>query len=84
MLERVEIHDDAARALLKSAEIQADLEERGKRIAEAATQGRYDKYDVDVKQTSTRARVTITTATDVARVEEAKNRSLTKALDSGR
>jgi hypothetical protein len=84
MLERVEINDAAAIALLKSPEIVADLERRGKQIAAAAQQGRYDKYDVDTHQTPTRAHVRVTTATNVARVEEARNRSLSKALDAGR
>lgn len=80
MLEKVEINDAAAVQLLKSAEVRAELVRRGNRIASAAP----GANDVDVRYTPTRVHVTVTTADFKARKAEATNRSLSRALDSGR
>jgi len=80
-LERVEINDAAAMALLNSPEIMADLVRRGNAIARAAGDG---KFDVSEGYTPTRARVSIGTADHAARYAEATKRSLTSALDAGR
>ena len=81
MLERVEISDEAAIALLKSPEVTAELERRAQLIAGAAGDG---AFDVTVTQTPTRARVSIGTADRAARHNEATIRGLTSALDAGR
>ena len=80
-LEKLEINDAAARALLNSPEIMADLVRRGHAIARAAGDG---VFEVSEGHTPTRARVSIGTADHAARHSEATKRSLTRALDSGR
>lgn len=80
-LEKLEIHDDVARALLNSPEVKADLLRRAHAIARAAGEG---VYDVTEGRTPTRARVSVGTGDHTARNAEATNRSLTRALDAGR
>lgn len=81
MLEKLEINDEAARALLNSSEVRADLLRRAHAIANAAGAG---VYDVSEGRTPTRARVSVGTGDYAARKAEATNRSLTRALDAGR
>lgn len=78
---RIEFNEDAARELLKSPEVQADLERRAAAIAGAAGDG---TFDVTPSMTPTRARVSVGTADHAARHAEATTRSLTSALDAGR
>lgn len=67
--------------LLKGPEIQADLTARGQRIADAAGDG----VEVEVPFVGqNRARVTVRTATFEAMVNEAEDRTLTRAIDAGR
>ena len=80
-LERLEINDAAALALLKSPEVMADLKRRGDAIARAAGDG---VFDVTESYTPTRARVSVGTGDHAARKSEASKRSLTSALDAGR
>lgn len=80
-LEKVEINDAAARALLNSPEVMADLSRRAHAIARAAGEG---TFDVTEGYTPTRARVSIGTGDHTARHAEATKRSLTSALDAGR
>jgi hypothetical protein len=78
---KVEISDEAARALLNSPEVKADLLRRAHAIARAAGDG---AYDVSEGRTPTRARVSVGTGDHTARKAEATTRALTKALDAGR
>ncbi|MFH5879760.1 hypothetical protein [Arthrobacter sp. NA-172] len=81
MLEKVEINDEAARALLRSPEVKADLKRRGNRIAAAAGAG---TWDVTESNTPSRARVSVGTGDYKAREAEATNRTLLRALEAGR
>jgi hypothetical protein len=78
---RIEFNDTAAGQLLKSPEVQADLERRARAIAAAAGEG---EYDITPSMTPTRARVSVGTADHAARHAEATGRALTRALDAGR
>lgn len=79
---RIEVNQAAIREILKSDEVRADLEARAKRIAAAA--GGEPDYEVDVRWGSTRARASVRTATFDAIRDEARNRTLSGALDAGR
>lgn len=79
---RIEVNPAGIRELLKSEEVRADLAARAHRIASAA--GGEPDYEVDVRQGSTRARASVRTATFEAILDEARNRTLSGALDAGR
>lgn len=66
--------------LLKSPEVLADLRRRANAIAAAAGEG----HEVDVRVGARRARASVRTATFDAMRAEAKDRTLTRALDAGR
>ena len=80
-IERIEISDEVAIAILKSPEVMAELTARANQIASGAGDG---QWDVTAGQTPTRARVSVGTGDHAARESEAKNRSLLSALDAGR
>lgn len=77
---RIEISSAGIQALLKSPEVQADLEGRARRIAAAAGDG----MEVSSRIGKTRARASVITATRKARKAEAVDRALTSAIDAGR
>lgn len=77
---RVEVSSAGIQAVLKSAEVQADLEARANRIAAAAGDG----FEAGSRIGKTRARASVITASRKARLAEAEDRALTKALDAGR
>lgn len=77
---RVKINPRAARKLLQSAAVEAELRRRGKRIADAAGPG----HEVDTFTGRNRVRATVRTATPEAIVSQGRNRTLTRALDAGR
>lgn len=79
-LVKIVLHPGAIDELLKSPEVQADLAARGKRIAAAAGEGVVSEPFVG----KTRARNTVRTDTTDARIAEATNRTLTRAIDAGR
>jgi hypothetical protein len=66
--------------LLKSSEVQADLASRAGAIADAAGEG----FEASSYAGAHRARASVITATFEAMLEEAKNRTLTRAIDAGR
>ena len=68
-------------ALLQGPEIRADLQARAKRIAAAAGPGMVADT---VRLSSKRSRVTVRTGTLAAKHAEAKDRTLTQAIDAGR
>lgn len=77
---RIELDRQAVRHLLRSDEILADLERRGRAIAGAAGPG----HEVQPYVGRNRARVTVRTATDEARRAEATDRRLTAAITAAR
>lgn len=78
---RIELNSAGVRELLTSAEAQADLVDRARRIAAAAGEGNEAKDDGPGPN---RARAVVVTATPAARVAEARDRALTRAIDAGR
>lgn len=66
--------------LLKSPAVVRDLGRRARNIANAAGPG----FVASVVVGRHRARASVITATQQARMAEARNRALTKALDRGR
>lgn len=79
---RVVMNSPAAKALLQSEPIAAELKRRADLIADAA--GGAPDYEVRVSRGSARARATIITATIKGRAGEAKDRRLSNALNAGR
>lgn len=77
---KVVVNRQAVRELLKSPEIRADLERRGRRIASAAGAG----HEVESFMGRNRVRVTVRTDTFEARYAEATTRDLSRAIDAGR
>ncbi len=77
---RVEVNRQALRALLRSREVQADLDRRARAIASAAGEGM-----VAVSSPGrNRARSVVVTSTIEAMRAEAVERRLTRAIDAGR
>jgi len=79
---RVKIISKGAREILRSAKVQAELERRGKAIADAA--GGEPDYEVETRVGANRVRTSVRTATQKAREDESRNKALTRALDAGR
>lgn len=77
---RIVVNQKAVAELLKGAEVQRDLERRGRAIAEAAGPG----HEVQTFTGRSRVRITVRTATFSARYAEATRRTLSKAIDAGR
>lgn len=80
MAVKFKLNSDGVRALLKSPGVLADLERRGRAIAAAAGEG----VEVESVIGPNRAHVTVRTATTEARISEATDRTLTRAIDAGR
>lgn len=77
---RVVINRAAVGALLKSPEVQRDLEDRAERIADAAGPGFEVRTDVGPH----RARAAVLTATPEAVEANARDHTLIRSLDAGR
>jgi hypothetical protein len=77
---KIELNSDAIDELLKSDEVQDELERRARLIAEHAGPG----MEVEVTVGATRARASVRTGTVEAKLAEARDRALTTALDAGR
>lgn len=77
---RVVLNRAAVGALLKSPEIQADLRRRAERIAASAGPG----HKVETFVGKNRARASVSTDTDEAKVAQAAHQTLTKAIRAGR
>jgi hypothetical protein len=84
-LDRIEINDSNAQAILKSSEVLSDLMRRGGAIAAGATAGSPDgaQFYVDRAAWGARNAVFITTGNHAAREGEARTRALTRALGDG-
>ena len=76
----IELDIDAVYEMIKSAEMQAVLEERGGRIADAAGDG----HRVEVEVGPNRARAAVITDTFEAVVSESKDKTLSRAIDAAR
>jgi len=77
---RVEPNHAGIRELLRSDGVRRDLERRAARVAAAAGDGM--AYDSDVG--TNRARATVWTESFDAKVDEATERNLTRAIDAAR
>ena len=77
---KVELNKAGVRKLLQSADVQQDLERRGRAIKQAGGVG----VEMSSEVQRNRAKVTVYTDTPEAMENEATNRTLTRALDSGR
>lgn len=77
---RVEINKKAVADLLKSAEVQKVLRDRGDAISSAAGPG----HSVLPRRGGDRAAVFVRTETAEAKYLEATKRNLTRAIDAGR
>lgn len=76
----IKLNRSGARAIMRSAEVQDDLERRAQLIAERAGDG----FVADSHVGRNRARANVTATTTEARLAEANNRALTRALDAGK
>ena len=77
---KIAIETDEVRDLLRSPEVVADLQRRTRNIAAAAGPG----FTASVVVGRNRARGSVITSTQEARMAEARTRALTRALDAGR
>lgn len=77
---KIVLNRRGVRELLRSPEIQRDLERRAQRIAATAGPG----HEVDADVGPNRARASVRTDTFEAMHDEATTRNLTRALDAGR
>lgn len=77
---RVELNHAGIRQMLQSPEVEAELLRRAKLIAAAAGPG----FEPDSEVGRSRARASVITATFEARLDEARNHTLERAMDAGR
>lgn len=77
---KIQLNRAAVRALLRSAEVQADLRRRAERIAAAAGPG----HEVVSYVGKNRARETVHTTTPEAAIAEQVHKNLTNAIKAGR
>ena len=79
---RVKLNRKSVRQILQSEEVRADLERRAQAIADAAGGG--EDFEVSSQVGKNRARASVITATYEARRAEAKDRTLSTAIEAGR
>ena len=79
-VERITINRKTIRALLKGPEVRSELRSRAGRIASAAGPG----FEARTGIGRTRARAVVITTTPEARLAQAKDRKLSRALSAGR
>lgn len=77
---RFEVNVPGIKQILRGPAFQAELMRRARNIAVAAGPG----HEVEADPSPNRAHARVTAATLEARLAEAKNRSLTRAIDAGR
>lgn len=77
---RLEVNGLALTKIMRSAPVLRDLEQRAKRVAEAAGPG----MEVDLYVGRRRARASVRTADEHAMRGEAKDRRLTRAFQAAR
>lgn len=76
----IKLNRAGVRELLRSKEVQDDLAARAERIAAAAGDG----FDASSFVGANRARASVMAVSIEARIAEAKDRTLTRAIDAGR
>ena len=79
---RIKLNRKSIREILQSDDVRADLERRAQAIADAAGGG--EDYEVSSQVGKNRARASVITATYEARAAEAKDRTLSTAIEAGR
>jgi hypothetical protein len=79
----VTVNRSGVKALLRSAEVQADLERRAAAIAAAAADAGGGRFDHESGAGPARARAAVWTADRVAAQREATDRALLKAVPAG-
>lgn len=77
---RIKLNRAGVRALLRDPKVEADLARRARAIAAAAGPG----HQVDSSIGRNRARAAVITETVEAKLAEATDRDLTRAIDAGR
>ena len=77
---KIVLNKKGVQQLLKSPEMQKLMTDRARRIATAAGPG----HAVEPDNTGDRARASVVTRSYAAKKAEAKNRSLTRAIQAGR
>lgn len=77
---RIVVNRAAVRELLRSDAVLQNLKQRAERIAKQAGEG----MEVGTFRGQNRVRATVITATIEARLAEARDRTLTRAIDAGR
>jgi len=77
---RIEVNSAGIQSILKSDEVQELLRTKADRIAAAAGDG----FEASSRVGKTRARASVITVTRAARLAEATDRALTRAIDAGR
>ena len=77
---KVKINSAGARAVLKSAGVQADLDARADRIAAAAGSG----YEASTYPWRTRGRSSVITGNGAAMRDNSRNQTLLRAVNAGR
>jgi hypothetical protein len=82
-IDRFELNDETAQAILKDPNILSDMMARGGQIAAAAA-ALGGHYYVDAQHWGARNAVFVTTGDMAARAAEATQRALTRSLDAGR
>lgn len=82
MFTGLRINNKTAAKIRRSPEVTAELRRRAELIR-AAT-GNEDDFEVDVRTSRSRARVSVRTATFRGRALEATEQTLSRALDAGR
>ncbi|WNO26435.1 hypothetical protein SEA_BABYDAISY_11 [Microbacterium phage BabyDaisy] len=81
---RIKVNSKGVVALLKSPEVQADLEARGERIRAALPDDKDEEWTTSSFLGFDRAQVVVRTGNYAARLRQAEDNSLTRALDRGR
>lgn len=79
----VKLNSAGIRQVLRSAEVEADIRRRAEAI-KAAAGGDPDDYEAGAEVVGNRVMGWVVTATNEAKVAEATDRALTRALDAGR
>jgi hypothetical protein len=77
---KVELHNKGFRELLHDPKLMARMKQSAEAIADAAGDG----FEVEEDSDATRARFRVWSATQAARLAEANNAALTRAIDAGR
>ena len=77
---KIKINGAGVKQLLNDPAVVADLEDRGARIAAAAGEG----MEISTVKGKDRSSVFVTTETREAKLAEAEDRALSRAIDAGR